>query len=250
MTKEETAEEKRRVGNEVMERVIQAMDSFYPTPDKAMVWLLKFLQTDLSKLGPTNFDPLRYELASFVWHGPPELPRINLAVAKPWQTHVYDRLSIPSLKEAAAVQTYVRNLLDEFMQEGKLSYRIPAMTKFIARVPRFVKAGKHSHIDPTLPDTFWMASSVRDALIYYFDRLLDRFALNLYRCPSHDRYGNVCRKIFLSSRHDQKYCSKRCENRINARRYRLVKKAKKHKAEKKKGTHERKGVHRGTKRRY
>src|SRR5215467_5845288 len=93
------AAENTKVGNQIMEHVIRAIDSFYPTTEKAMEWLLRFLQADLPSMRPTEFDPLRYEIASFVWHGPPGVQRVSLAEAQGWKTHVVDRLSIPTLDE-------------------------------------------------------------------------------------------------------------------------------------------------------
>ena len=238
-----------KTAHAVMDLLVRAMDSFYPDLDHAMVWLLRFLQTDLSKMSPSEFDPLRYEIASFVWHGPPQLRRVSIVNAKGWQTPVLDRLSIPSLDEAVGLQAFLRGKLDKFMQEGRLSFEMPSMTKWITRRPRLMKIGTHTFLDQTLPHTWWEASSVRDAFIYYFDQLLDRFALNLHQCPSTYKHGNVCKKIFLSTRHDQKYCGTGCENRVNAREYRKRKKRESRKNETNRGVSKRKGGHNGTKRR-
>ncbi|MGB2726234.1 MAG: hypothetical protein WBC46_16845, partial [Nitrospira sp.] len=186
-------------------------------------WMLRFLQTDLEALTPTEWTLVAFEVAAFVdetgeRYGGMMAPESGWSVEG--VPHAKNYQTIPSRKEALDIQATVLEQLELYWHEGYTTFTFPQMT-LVA-----VSPGEGSDEAGTV-----IVSAKRKAkeFEYRFVHLLAQTGDYIRRCPE-------CATIFFAIRRDQLYCQPRCQNRVAARKWREAQK-----------TGERKESHRGKK---
>ncbi len=199
--KSDVTADRRKLYGDVSVELENAVERFYPTPERAMKWILEFSQRDLSAsaLDSQSWMTLAFEIESFVWHGPPGQERVNLANTKGWSVPVLAQVTIPSRKEALALQDCLRTSLNRLLTEGRTSIRIPEMTIHIRRLSRTGEI-----------DRFLAADKIQDVFVFYFTRLLIAHAHRVLRCDD-------CPNLYLAMRRKQKYCTRKCQSRVSTR---------------------------------
>ena len=201
----------------------KAMERIQTMPDGAVGWMLRFLQTDLEALTPTEWTLVAFEVAAFVdetgeRYGGMMAPESGWSVEG--VPHAKNYQTIPSRKEALDIQATVLEQLELYWHEGYTTFTFPQMTLVV------VSPGEGSDEAGTV-----IVSAKRKAkeFEYRFVHLLAHTGDYIRRCPE-------CATIFFAIRRDQLYCQPRCQNRVAARKWREAQK-----------TGERKESHRGKK---
>ena len=121
-----------------------------------------------------------------------------------WATKAFGSYTIPNLNEATKLQQDARKIIDELIEEGSTSIRLPASEFELGKDPkRRVGYLRVVHDHP------------RNAFLYHFIPLVFALATWIKRCK---RDG--CTRRYLAVRQKQLYCSLRCQSRIATQRYR------------------------------
>ena len=185
----------------------KAMERIQTMPDGAVGWMLRFLQTDLEALTPTEWTLVAFEVAAFVdetgeRYGGMVAPESGWSVEG--VPHAKNYQTIPSRKEALDIQATVLEQLELYWHEGYTTFTFPQMT-LVA-----VSPGEGSDEAGTV-----IVSAKRKAkeFEYRFVHLLAQTGDYIRRCPE-------CATIFFAIRRDQLYCQPRCQNRVAARKWR------------------------------
>jgi hypothetical protein len=191
------------------ERIRRAPDSkgrltYASAPAATMNWLIQFAALELDALSSGDFSNLQYELDCFRRFGPnPPVLSSGYAVSL---GKVGNRLLAPPLPEKgpiAQAQAWLRQSLDciSGRQTGsQLEWQAPATVHrlvWIQGAARWVTPTELLRQDPTEPELHSEMFSI-----------LKAHAADIWRCPCGD-----CKRIFLRSRTNQEYCSKRCQMR-------------------------------------
>ena len=183
------------------------------TKADAMKRLLQFCGSDLESLSIGDRNNLYFELAYFSVFGArgsqPVSPFSLLIYGTTrhearWATKAFGSYTIPNLNEATKLQQDARKIIDELIEEGSTSIRLPASEFELGKDPkRRVGYLRVVHDHP------------RNAFLYHFIPLVFALATWIKRCK---RDG--CTRRYLAVRQKQLYCSLRCQSRIATQRYR------------------------------
>jgi hypothetical protein len=109
----------------------KAMERIQTMPDGAVGWMLRFLQTDLEALTPTEWTLVAFEVAAFVdetgeRYGGMVAPESGWSVEG--VPHAKNYQTIPSRKEALDIQAAVLEQLELYWHEGYTTFTFPQMT--------------------------------------------------------------------------------------------------------------------------
>lgn len=194
-------------------------------PDGIVGWVIRFLQTDLDPLTPSEWTLLAFEVASFVDDLTDRYGGI-VATETGWEISAVPEgplePRLPSRREAIAVQQAVRTQLEAFWDKGCAAFTFPQLTLIVTPPGAF---------HPNRGTVVVAAKQKIKEFEYRFAHLLAESGEYIRRCPE-------CRTIYLAIRRDQLYCRPRCQARVASRKWREARK-----------TDERKESRRGAKRR-
>ena len=197
----------RKAAQEFQQEYQKAIERIRTMADGAVGWVLKFLQTDLETLTPTEWTLVAFEVAAFVdetgdRYGGMVAPESGWSVEGVPNAENYQ--TIPSRKEAQDIQAAVLEQLERYWHEGYTAFTFPQMTLVV------VSPGGFSDETGTI---FVVAKRKAKEFEYRFVHLLAQSGDYIRRCPE-------CARIYLAIRRDQVYCQPRCQNRVAARKWR------------------------------
>jgi hypothetical protein len=180
------------------------------TPGGPMGWILNFAQRDLEPLVPSEWNLLAFEVAAFAFQFPVSAWG-NLSQEDVWSVRLFHGeqhlvASLPSRKEGQELRTMLLSHLNQFVSTKSLSVSIPKLTIEIdvERLPQ---------LDRPIVSAVVKMDRVAKRFEYCFAHLLAHHAPNVRRCQE-------CSRIFLAKRHDQIYCTSRCQTRVASRKWR------------------------------
>lgn len=209
MTQGITDKDRAFISEQVQIKLEEGLELFCQGTAKAMQWMLDFAQEDIESMSLSRWDDLAYEIESLVIHGiTPQIERVNLYETKGWAVHVLDFVTVPTRKEALALQETIVGHLNALIEQGSTQIEMPPMTLGISTCPNC----------PNVQKPVLSAKSVHEVFRYYFARLLSLHSSLLRKCGD-------CSRFFLAIRRNQKYCSDRCQSRVSTAKYRGSKKA-------------------------
>lgn len=185
----------------------KAIERIQSTPDGAVGWLLRFLQTDLEGVTPTEWTLWAFEVAGFVGELSDRYGGI-VATESGWSVQGVpngdDHETIPSRKEALDIQSTVRAQLEQYWQQRQAVFTFPHLTLIV--VP---------------PEAFQTdAGSIVVAAKRKAKEFEYRFAHVLAQSGDYIRQCPECSTTYLAIRRDQVYCHPRCQARVASRKWR------------------------------
>ncbi len=195
----------------------KAKERIDTNPDGEIGWLLKFIQTDLEALTPSEWMVLAFEVASFVDDiGKRREEKVATEAGWSVQSVPGQRFlgTIPSRKEAQEIQEMVLASLENLWENALTTFTFPQFT-IIVTLPGVDHERKGSVIVST-------KRKVKE-FEYRFAHLLVDYSGRIRRCPE-------CQRIYLAIRFDQIYCGPRCQTRVATRKWRETHLPKKTKA--------------------
>lgn len=205
-----------------------------------MEWLLRFVQTDLSRLSKGDWENLAFEIACFMQYAGPHAETDEARefyCLKKWDGKPYSsknlegspaiatlrhhvnilrdafslQPSLPNQKDLLALHSQVKNMLFEIMDRGVFVFQRPHTTQYLERWPG--KYGPPEKAIPSLIRSITLAETPPDLFIIHAYDYLEQFAEKLAKCPE-------CSTVFLLERTNKKYCSLQCQTRVATRRNR------------------------------
>lgn len=194
----------------------KARERILSTTDGEVGWLLKFIQTDVEALTPSEWMVLAFEVASFV-DDIANRRGDEIATEGGWsvQSAPGEKFcgTIPSRGEAREIQTMALRSLEDLWEKAVAAFTFPQFT-ILVTLPG---------VDHERRGRVFVATKRKvKEFEYRFAHLLVENSGRIRRCPE-------CQGIYLAIRFDQKYCGPRCQTRIATRKWRethLPKKAK------------------------
>jgi len=185
----------------------RAIERIQATPDGIVGWVIRFLQTDLEALTPSEWTVLAFEVASFVDDLTDHYGGI-VATEDGWAIQgVPDgskHYRLPSRQEAIDIQRAVLTQLEAYWKKGLAAFTFPQLTLIV-----------------TVPGAF---HTDRGTIVVAAKRKIKefeyRFAHLLAECGQYIRRCPECSKIYLAIRCDQLYCHPRCQARVASRKWR------------------------------
>lgn len=179
------------------------------TPDGEIGWLLRFIQTDLDELSPSEWMVVAYELASFVDHVAFKHGGI-VATENGWSLQVVPgekfSYTLPSREEAIRLQATVLKQLDGLWNTATAVFSFSHLTLVVTQSGTF-----HERYATVVVATKQKAKEFE----YRFAHMLAAYAGRIHRCRE-------CRRIYLASRYDQQFCTPRCQMRVASRKWRMA----------------------------
>ncbi|WP_447969900.1 hypothetical protein [Nitrospira sp. M1] len=178
------------------------------TDESALIWLLRFAQTDVSTLSEGQWLDLKSELEVFFYCGRPSSDR-DLADQDffEYPARETERTWSPFIKQTSGVVPEIQKTLLQALQalvnEGEVRFPPIKITPIIKRESPIGKPlvlpshGKDPH----------------DFFLFHAIQLLEVFKKNIHAC-------NECHRFFLGYRFQQNFCSPPCQNRVNQRKVR------------------------------
>jgi hypothetical protein len=185
----------------------KAEERIHRTPDGVVGWIIRFLQTDLEALTPSEWTVLSFEVASFV-HDIGDRYGGFVATESGWAVEavphgdVHERL--PSRQEALTLQQSLLAQLDAYWKTAHAVFTFPQLTLIVTPPGAF-----HDN-----KGTVVVAAKRKiKEFEYRFAHLLAESGQYIRRCPE-------CSRIYLAIRCDQLYCHPRCQARVASRKWR------------------------------
>lgn len=188
------------------------------SPQKAMKWLLNFLQADIPTLSMGEWLDLRHEIVVFAILDAkafkPSNPlsssegrHLRMIFGSLWLEKDFLRKA-PNLKIAHNLQNYLKSKIQEFLSNGSVSLSLEGMTLKLQK-------GTKALTDPNPPTVYveYQSKDYKTPFTHALGELLRDTGGRLAQCLE-------CQTIFLADRRDQKFCSVKCQNRVAARQYR------------------------------
>jgi hypothetical protein len=205
----------------------KARERIHTTPDGMVGWVIRFLQTDLEALTPSEWTVLAFEVASFVddlagHYGGVVATESGWAVEAVPKGTQHERL--PSRQEALTIQKSLLAQLEAYWEKAYVGFTFPQLTLIVTAPGAF---------DEQRGTVVVAAQQKIKEFEYRFAHLLAESGQYIRRCPE-------CSKIYLAIRCDQLYCHPRCQARVASRKWREARKAEE-KKEKRHGAKRRKG---------
>jgi len=195
----------------------RARERILTTQDGEVGWLLKFIQTDLEALTPSEWMVLAFEVASFV-DDVANRRGEEIATEGGWSVQSIPgerfRGTIPSRDEAQEIQSMVLRSLEDLWAKAAAAFTFPQFT-IIVTLPGLDHERKGS--------VFVATKRKVKEFEYRFAHLLVDYSGRIRRCPE-------CQRIYLAIRFDQRYCGPRCQTRVATRKWRETHLPKKPKA--------------------
>ncbi len=194
---------------------VRAAERIGPTADHAMRWLIKFAQTDLTRLSEGQWSDLAAEVQVFTRRGPPvrigrSTTRIrasfmwSIVVPKDQKAkeHKFTLVTQPSREQIGFLQKWASFSLDCIAKGGVVQVNAGIMLINIFTSPP--PGQGHLSISTDSPKT---------AFGFHFAHLMAEYVKRLRHCAE-------CRNLFLAERRNQRYCATRCLTRATQRRWR------------------------------
>lgn len=205
-----------------------------------MEWLLRFAQTDLSRLSKRDWENLVFEISCFMqyagrhaetdearefyclkkWDGKPYSSKTLEGLQSVATLHHQSNVlcgafslqpSLPNQENVLDLHSQIKNMLLEIMDRGVLVFQRPHTTQYLERWSG--KYGPPAKGNPPLVRSITLAETPPHLFIIHAHGCLEQFAGKLSRCPE-------CSTVFLLGRTNKMYCSLRCQNRVATRRNR------------------------------
>lgn len=181
----------------------------WSNPDKNMVWLLRFNETDVDRISDEEWKPLQMEIAAFMVLGllrfkgrgrTPTPEEVQSFADAPFQT----RTKAMNKTLASDVQGLSRKAISEFLSRGCVELpRIPGRELVKTPLGPVVEIPQQ----PFDPGWFFLEEVVG---------LLVDVGKRLQRCAALD----CPRPTFLQKRFNQSFCSNTCRSRVAIREWR------------------------------
>ncbi len=173
-------------------------------------WILNFVQHDLEALAPSEWNLLAFDVAALSFKFPTE-GWGNLDQEDVWSIRLFREerhllASLPSRKEGQELQAILLAHLNQWFTTQRLAVCFPKLTIEIAE-----------ERDPDINQSFVMAYVKMDHIAKRFEYC---FAYLFAEHASYIRRCQECSRIFLAKRHDQIYCTPRCQTRVATRKWR------------------------------
>ncbi len=185
----------------------KANERIQTTPDGMVGWVIRFLQTDLEGLTPSEWTVLAFEVASFVddltdQYGGIVATESGWAVQAVPEGSKHERL--PSRQEAITIQHTLLTQLQAYWEKAYTAFTFPQLTLIVTMPGAF---------DDKRGTVVVAAKQKIKEFEYRFAHLLAESGQYIRRCPE-------CATIYLAIRCDQLYCHPRCQTRVASRKWR------------------------------
>ena len=176
--------------------------------ESAFEWLLRFAQTDVTKLSEGQWLDLRAELEVFFYCGVPQsdhdladrefFANPNRKKERKWSSFIKQATGVvPTLQKS------LHKALEDLIKNGKAVFE---PIKITLAVTRESPVGKPS----ILPSR---GTDPQDLFLFHAIQLIEIFKKNIHSCRE-------CGRMFLGYRFQQNFCSPPCQNRANQRKVR------------------------------
>ncbi len=194
-------------GQQFQHEYDKAIERIRTMPDGVVGWVIRFLQTDLEALTPTEWTLVAFEVASFVDDATHRYGGL-MGIESGWSVEGVPEATIfqtiPSRKEALEIQAKVLGQLERYWKEHHAVFTFPQLTLIVT--PSGAPGAHKSEI-------VVVARRKAKEFEYRFAHLLAESGEYIRRCPE-------CATIYLAIRCDQVYCHPRCQNRVASRKWR------------------------------
>jgi hypothetical protein len=183
-------------------------------PNRAIGWLVNFIQLDLDSFTPSEWMVLAYEIARFVEEEVPDRHAMPIASASGWSVQAIQGeallYTLPSRKEATMLQQTIRKHLEHLWKHAVAPVTFSDLTLLVT-LPSALHKRHGSLLVATKPKS--------KEFEYRVVLLLAQHAGRIRSCQE-------CQRIFLAARLDQLFCTPRCQMRIASRKWRKANKKK------------------------
>lgn len=190
------------------QEMTKARERLTATPHGVIGWLLKFIQTDLESLTPSEWMVLAYEVATFTEDDAPDRYSLPVAASSGWAVQAIPgetiECTLPTRKEATQLQESIRRFLEQFWENGVAPITFSDLTLILAG-PGALHPRHSSLLIATKPKTKEFEYRVTMLLVRYGDQI---------------RKCEECHRMFLAARSDQLFCDPRCQMRVASRKWR------------------------------
>ena len=178
----------------------------------AAAWLLRFAQEKLNDLPLERWVNLRYEIDCFYILDPFSL-QLNL-----YQAHRASDDDFPSRRqEIIKLQSWVATAIRQVFIEGMLPVTLNSFTLILFLKDNSTDAELKAHKEAKEKSTWeteMVPTTLGDSFKYVAFHLLKRDPTRIKACPE-------CKTIFWAAKKlDQKFCRKKCQNKVAMRRHR------------------------------
>ena len=197
----------------------KAAERIGDTSDKVLRWLLRFNNTDLSKLTEGQWLDLERECYVFLTDGPPASHKRSTTWPDrgwrlPISPHPRAKSRVPGMSRRTVqdFQESLRTWLERLMQTYRLDFPPMPITLLIFHPKRFLSGIADSQL-PVNGFYFPYFEDYHQVFAYHVAHILGDHSGRLRRCTE-------CETIFLMDRRQQVFCAPRCLNRVTQRRWR------------------------------